>query len=174
VVLVDDELRALRHRIKNDLQLVGGLIRLELAATSDATAQQALQAVDRRVLAITLSYANDAAGALDARAYLEELCRALPNVALTCEGDRTLATTTLTRVGIMLAEMCGTAAGGADVIVANDGPKLRIDVRRRTRGDAAGAWLSGFSRELVTSLSRQLRATFEEPDADRIVVTVEP
>jgi hypothetical protein len=179
VVPVDNELRALRHRIKNDLQLVGSLIRLDLSTTSDAAAKHALEAVDRRVIAITLSYVGDADGPSSLRAYLEQLCRALPEVALTCDGDPKLASTPLTRIGLIVSEICGTAPAGSVVNIATDGTgdgaKLRIEARRRARAEAGGgAWLTAFSRELVTSLVRQLHGTFEEPEADRIVVTVAP
>jgi two-component sensor histidine kinase len=172
VVLVDNELRALRHRIKNDLQLVGSLIRLELSETRDATAKRALETIDRRVLAITLSYVSDVDGTLPLRGYLEELCRSLPDVAFSCNDERTLSTTSITRLGIIVAEVCGTSGHGTDLSVTGEGAKVRIDARRR--GSETSAWLTGFSHELVKSLARQLRGTFEEPDANRVVVTVEP
>jgi hypothetical protein len=172
-VVVDDDLRAVRHRIKNDLQLVGSLLRLEIAATTDAAAKSALESVDRRVLAIMLSYVNDASGVVPLRGYLEELCRAVPGVTLTCD-ERSLSPTPLTRIGLIVSEIVSTAGSAVDVRVTGDS-KLCIEASRARKADGdPGVWLVGFPRDIVTSLARQLRGTFEEPDRDRIVVTVTP
>jgi two-component sensor histidine kinase len=70
-------LKEINHRTKNNLQLIVGLIQLQIRRTTDQEARTALTDTSRRIMSITAVheklYQSDEVGAVDAKAYLSQV-----------------------------------------------------------------------------------------------------
>jgi PAS domain S-box-containing protein len=71
-------LREINHRVKNSLQLVSGLLNLQMASIDDASAKAMLKDASDRIAAVARVhyrlYQSDRFSTLDFAAFLEELC----------------------------------------------------------------------------------------------------
>lgn len=156
-----EDTRALVHRIRNDLQLVSSIIHAEMSVASTDEARAALSAMDRRMLAINLSYAGAEATHVHLPRYLRDLCQALGHSLGDCP-DRSIGSVAARRLGMIAAEALGSANRAAEVRLVSRENALHVDVTREkaeaARGTAvmADPWMTGISRELVVDLLRQL------------------
>jgi len=108
----------LQHRVRNNMQLVYGMLGKQLADTTDEAGQRGLKAIARRVRTLAQVYdhllGNEITRTTDFGAYASSLCNSLaeiqgvPNeaVKLTCESVQVmLDLDTVTALGIVLAEL---------------------------------------------------------------------
>jgi len=119
-LLVDKNLLAeeLQHRVRNNLQLVGGMIEDQIKQTTDQNSRVGLGGVMRRVAALAKVYDHllgiGLSHTVDFAAYADLLCRGLPDmqavgmgsVVLTCDVapmEVDLATTTA--LGLVVTEL---------------------------------------------------------------------
>jgi two-component sensor histidine kinase len=149
--LVEDT-RTLVHRIRNDLQLVSSIIHAEMALALTDEARAALSAMDRRMLAINLSYTGDETTHVHLPRYLADLCAGLGQRLLACP-DRRVDTVTARRMGMIAAEAMGAANCAAELTLVATGGSIEI---RLTRDKSHDAWMTGLCRELVLDLIQQL------------------
>ena len=74
-------LQELTHRVKNSLQLIASIVRIEARSVSSAQGKAALERVSHRITALGQFYSKlteaDTFEAVDAATYLDELCRNL-------------------------------------------------------------------------------------------------
>jgi PAS domain S-box-containing protein len=74
-------LQELTHRVKNNLQLIASIVRIEARSLKSADGKAALERVSRRITALGRLYSKlteaDTFEAVDAATYLNELCRDL-------------------------------------------------------------------------------------------------
>jgi two-component sensor histidine kinase len=108
----------LQHRVRNNMQLVYGMLGKQLADTVDEAGQRGLKAIARRVRTLAQVYdhllGNEITRTTDLGAYANSLCHSLaeiqgvPNdaVMLTCESVQVmLDLDAVTALGIVLAEL---------------------------------------------------------------------
>ncbi len=107
----------LQHRVRNNLQLVSGMLSRQLTQTSDADGQRGLKAIERRVATLAQVYdhllGNEMTRTTDFGGYVKSLCRSLgdlqgssQNVTLTCESEPLfLDLDSVTALGIVVAEL---------------------------------------------------------------------
>jgi two-component sensor histidine kinase len=108
----------LQHRVRNNMQLVYGMLGKQLADTVDEAGQRGLKAIARRVRTLAQVYdhllGNEITRTTDFGAYANSLCHSLaeiqgvPNdaVMLTCESVQVmLDLDAVTALGIVLAEL---------------------------------------------------------------------
>ncbi|MGQ0446370.1 MAG: sensor histidine kinase [Beijerinckiaceae bacterium] len=74
-------LQELTHRVKNSLQFIASMVMIEARSLESSDGKAALARVSRRILALAQLYSKlseaDTVAAVDAAAYLKELCRDL-------------------------------------------------------------------------------------------------
>jgi two-component sensor histidine kinase len=108
----------LQHRVRNNMQLVYGMLSKQLADTSDPIGQRGIKAIARRVTTLAQVYdhllGNEITRTTDFGSYAGSLCHSLAeiqgvsndDVTLTCESDMViLDLDTVTALGIVLAEL---------------------------------------------------------------------
>ena len=108
----------LQHRVRNNMQLVYGMLSKQLADTSDPAGQRGLKAIARRVTTLAEVYdhllGNEITRTTDFGSYAASLCRSLAEiqgvsndaVTLTCHCDVVmLDLDPVTVLGIVLAEL---------------------------------------------------------------------
>jgi two-component sensor histidine kinase len=108
----------LQHRVRNNLQLVYGMLSRQLEETSDEVGQRGLRAIARRVSTLAQVYdhllGSEMSRTTDFGSYLKSLCLNLAEiqgvtdgaVTLTCESDAiTLDLDTVTALGIVVTEL---------------------------------------------------------------------
>jgi two-component sensor histidine kinase len=108
----------LQHRVRNNLQLVYGMLTKELGETSDATAQRAFKAIARRVFTLSQVYdqllGTEMGSTMDFSSYLTALCRNMTDVqgpangaiTLHCKSEPILLDLDVTTaLGIIVAEL---------------------------------------------------------------------
>nr|WP_294511302.1 histidine kinase dimerization/phosphoacceptor domain -containing protein [uncultured Rhodopila sp.] len=142
--------RELQHRVRNNLQLVNGMLNEQLKLTAGESEQRALRGIIRRVMTLATVY-DHLLGAgmgsnLDFGAYARLLCENLPElqpkapfpVSLVCQSDElTLDLTAATALGLVIAELVSNSyehafdeRGGSIVVsVRHDGQPDRGVVR---------------------------------------------
>jgi len=81
-------LREINHRVKNSLQLVSGLLNLQMASIDDSSAKAMLKDASDRIAAVARVhyrlYQSDRFSTLDFAAFLEELCDDLAEASGVC------------------------------------------------------------------------------------------
>jgi hypothetical protein len=152
---VVEDTRTLVHRIRNDLQLVSSIIHAEMSVASTDEARAALSAMDRRMLAINLSYTGDETTRVHLPRYLGDLCAALGQRLGACP-DRSVGTVTARRIGMIAAEALGSANRPAELALVTSGRSLRFSVTREKKAGKQDGWMTGLCRELVLDLIQQL------------------
>jgi len=137
----------LQHRVRNNLQLVYGMLSKQLDDTPDAAGQRGIRAISRRVSTLAQVYdhllGSEMTRTTDFGSYLKSLClnlaeiQAAPGggVTLNCDSDAiVLDLDVVTALGIVVAEVVTNSYDHA----FPDGRKGSISVSvRRENGDAA-------------------------------------
>jgi two-component sensor histidine kinase len=108
----------LQHRVRNNLQLVYGMLSKQLKETEDHTGQMGLKAIARRVSTLAQVYdhllGNEMSRTTDFGAYVRSLCSSLQEIQgppatgiiLTCQSaPLALGLDTVTALGIVLTEL---------------------------------------------------------------------
>jgi two-component sensor histidine kinase len=169
------------HRIKNSLQLVASMLRLQRARLADPGVAAALDEAVARVGAVAQAHAalqgSTDLRTADAGAMVEDLCRFVgglnAEVQVTClrEGDTTLDAERAIPLGLMVSELLTNAVrhaypqgapGTVEVRVAGAGEALEVEVRDHGRGMEGDATRPGsLGRDLVRTLSGRIGAAIE-------------
>jgi two-component sensor histidine kinase len=173
----------LQHRVRNNLQLVYGMLSKQLSDTTDEAGQRGLRTIARRVSTLAQVYDNLLGSELtrttDFGAYVKALClnlaevQAAPGkaVTLTCESDRVvLDLDAVTALGIIVAELVTNGYdhafpdGKGDMVVSvrdaqHDGEMATLTVRDNGRGFQPQAESKRHGLGLVRRLVEQLRGT---------------
>jgi two-component sensor histidine kinase len=108
----------LQHRVRNNLHMVHAMLGNEIAQTDDGLRSDGIAAIARRVMTMAQVYdhllGTGMSRTIDFAAYVESLCRALPDtqsavqreVALVCDADPlTLDLDLVTALGMVVAEL---------------------------------------------------------------------
>jgi two-component sensor histidine kinase len=173
------------HRIKNSLQLVAGMLRLQRGRLAEPAVASALDEAVSRVNAVA-----EAHGALqrspdlrnaDAGAMVAKLCRLAgrlnPDVTVSCtqSGDTHLEVDRAVPLGLVVSELLTNAlrhpygpgqAGAVQVRVAGTSEVLEVEVRDDGSGmPAGGGRASSLGGDLVRTLSARIGATVETESA---------
>ncbi len=133
-------IREVDHRVKNSLQMVMGLLRIQARKVADAATRQALQTAVMRIQAIaqvhSMLYARNAGGTVAFREYLGEICAFLGETLgvdgrrrkLTVDADAVEVSTDL---AIPLALVTAELVTNAFRHAFGDGPgRVRVCFRR--------------------------------------------
>jgi two-component sensor histidine kinase len=173
----------LQHRVRNNMQLVYGMLSKQLADTPDEVGQRGIRAIARRVTTLAQVYdhllGNGITRTTDFGNYAVSLCRSLaeiqgvPNsaVQLTCDSTNVmLDLDAVTALGIVLAELVTNSydhafpdgTGSINVTVrapANDDGMATLTVRDSGQGFDAKAGNKRHGLGLVRRLTEQVRGT---------------
>ena len=108
----------MQHRIRNDFQLVYGMLSDQIRASTDADAPRGIRAIARRVMTLAQIYDHllgaELSGTVDFNGYLESLCASFgasqsaehPEVKLTCRGEPVvLDLDSATAMGLVISEL---------------------------------------------------------------------
>jgi two-component sensor histidine kinase len=108
----------LQHRVRNNMQLVYGMLSKQVADTPDEVGQRGIRAIARRVTTLAQVYdhllGNEIARTTDFGIYAKSLCQSLAEIqgipsdaiALSCDSERVmLDLDAVTAMGIVLAEL---------------------------------------------------------------------
>ena len=119
--LLDDKTvmaRELQHRVRNNLQLVHGMLDKQLQSTKDAEGREGISAIARRVMTLAQVYEHllgtGMTRTIDFGGYLSSLCASFealeyvqhPKIALTCHSEPViLDLDTVTAMGLVVSEL---------------------------------------------------------------------
>jgi two-component sensor histidine kinase len=116
----------LQHRVRNNLQLVCGMLSKQLQNTIDEGGKEGIGAIARRVMTLAQVYdhllGTGLSRTIDYGAYLSSLCSSFealevaqhPNVALTCHWESVmLDLDTVTALGLVISELISNSYGHA-------------------------------------------------------------
>lgn len=172
----------LQHRVRNNLQLVLGMLSRQFAQTEEGSAKDAIGAIARRVMTLAQVYdhllGSEMNRSIDFGEYLKSLCVSLqdlqrgqhPNVRLHCLADKiVLDLDTVTALGIVAAELVSnaylhafTTGTGTIAVTLRQDPKGG-SVTLSIVDDGVGFEDSGDSKRhglgLVRRLAQQVRGT---------------
>ncbi len=133
--------RELQHRVRNNLQLVHGMLSRQLLSTTEVTAKDGISAIARRVMTLAQVYENllgtGLSRTIDFGKYLSSLCSSLedmwssqqPGVALNCRPTSImLDLDSVTALGLVASELIANSyahafpggTGSIDVSLAPD------------------------------------------------------
>jgi two-component sensor histidine kinase len=173
----------LQHRVRNNLQLVYGMLSKQLDDTNDKPGQRGIKSIARRVSTLAQVYdhlnGNAMAATTDFASYVTSLCRDLAEVqgasasgiVLTCDSESiVLDLDVVTALGLVVAELVTNSydhafpggKGSAHVSVrrtAGDADSASLTVRDSGTGFTAGAEGKRHGIGLVRRLVEQLRGT---------------
>jgi PAS domain S-box-containing protein len=178
-------LREVNHRVKNSLQLVSGLLNLQVAAADDETARHHLRDAAHRISAVAQVhqrlYRAEQFRSLDFGSFLSELCGDLARGAgeprtidVAVDSDLIeLPVDQAVPLGLIANELVTNAIKHAGA----DAARIRVSLVRETDGlllsvaDQGPGLPPGFSLDrstglgmrIVSALIRQLRGTIEIP-----------
>ena len=137
----------LQHRVRNNLQLVYGMLSKQLDDTPDTAGQRGIKAISRRVSTLAQVYdhllGSEMTRTTDFGGYVKSLClnlaeiQAAPDgsVTLTCDSDAiVLDLDVVTALGIVVAEVVSNSYDHA--FPGGAGGSIRVSVRH-TEGDVA-------------------------------------
>lgn len=174
----------LKHRVRNNLQLVHAMLASHLKLAVGAEAQTSMQGIIRRVVTLAEVYEQLLGTGLgkevDLGAYLSALCGSLPRlqglghdrIRITCRTDTVrVDLDTVTAMGMVVAEL---VANSFDHAFPSGRGTVTVDLRRAAREDIATLTISddgaGFAEQpgskrhgvgLVRRLVEQVRGTDE-------------
>lgn len=142
----------LQHRVRNNLQLVYGMLSQQLGDTDDEAGQRGIKAIARRVTTLAQVYdhllGSEMTRTTDFGGYVKSLCVSLaeihgppPGVTLTCESDAVvLDLDAVTALGIVVAEL---VTNSYDHAFPSGTGSITVSVRH-TPGESSLATLSVF------------------------------
>lgn len=185
------------HRIQNSLQIVGGMLRMQLRTTTDAEVRAQLEEALSRVSAVALVHRrlhrSDSPETVDLDVYLRELMADI-GASLGAEWARQMKidlhpvatpTEVAMSIGLVLSELVlnaakyayDGAAGPLRVELADRPQGLRLEVRDWGRGDAVAKPPTGggLGTRLMAGLIDRLKGSLERTSASpglRVVVSV--
>ncbi len=135
----------LQHRVRNNLQLVYGMLNKQIDDTADKDGQRGIKAIARRVSTLAQVYdhllGNEMTRTTDFGGYVKSLCRDLAELQTGPEGAVTLSCDTeqlildldvVTALGIIVAEL---VTNSYDHAFSSGGGAAKVSVRRDA-GDA--------------------------------------
>jgi two-component sensor histidine kinase len=179
----------LQHRVRNNLQLVYGMLSKQLDETQDNAGQRGIKGIARRVSTLAQVYdhlnGNEMTRTTDFASYVKALCldlveiRGSPDsdIVLTCDSESlVLDLDVVTALGLVVAELVTNSfdhafpnhKGSANVSVrrtADDPDTATIIIRDSGSGFKAGAEAKRHGIGLVRRLVQQIRGTaFVESD----------
>jgi len=178
-------LRELDHRIKNNFQMVAGLLEMQRRTATEPATAQALESVIVRVHSLAQAHAalyapSGDIHAIDFARYVEELCRSLSNslllttiVQLRCSCEAApMATDRAAALGLVINELVTNAvkhafpdgrSGVIEVAFARTEDGWRLTVRDDGVGLPKGSRpTSGIGRRLVDAFARQAGGTLSQ------------
>ena len=178
-------LRELNHRMKNNFQMVAGLLEMQRRMESEPAAARALESVITRVHNLAQAHAalyvpSGEVGTIDFARYLEDLCRSLSEslllntvVHLSCASEPApMPTDRAAALGVVINELVTNAAkhafpdgrsGSIRVAFGRGGPGWRLTVSDDGVGLAtAGDAHRGLGRRLVDAFARQAGGTLSQ------------
>jgi two-component sensor histidine kinase len=138
--------REMQHRIRNDFQLVYGMLSDQLLAGTDTDATRGVRAIARRVMTLAQVYDHllgaELSGTVDFNSYLESLCAGFaalenaehPEVKLTCHGEPViLDLDTATALGLAVSELIANSYAHA---FPDDTGSIGVSLSLNTGGSA--------------------------------------
>jgi two-component sensor histidine kinase len=180
-VLVDE----INHRVKNSLQIVASLFRLQAATSEDPGVRESLHSALWRITAIARIherlYRSTDVAAVDLAAYLRDICADLSALCPQCEiasltdGAILMGTDRAVRVGLLTTELLTNAvkhAGPGRIVVklsqSKDIDSVTLAVRDEGPGLPGGFNLAGGSTlgiKIIGALVEQLGASITAKSA---------
>ena len=173
----------LQHRVRNNLQLIYGMLSIQLAETKDETGQRGIKAIARRVSTIAQVYdhllGTEMSRTTDFGGYTASLCATLADmltpasggIDIQCEADRCLLDLdVVTALGIVIAEVVTNSydhafPSGAGTIrvslrqTATDPGEATLTISDDGAGFAVQAESKRHGLGLVRRLVQQVRGT---------------
>jgi two-component sensor histidine kinase len=173
----------LQHRVRNNLQLIYGMLSKQLDDTADKFGQRGIKAIARRVSALAQVYNHLLGNAMmrttDFGGYVKSLCDSLAEVqatpggavTLTCISEPlTLDLDVVTALGLIVAELVTNSydhafpdGKGATIVsvrgAAGDGDMATMTISDNGRGFTAGREDKRHGLGLVRRLVEQVRGT---------------
>ena len=183
-------LQELTHRVKNNLQLIASIVRIEARSLKDAEGKEVLERVSRRIISLGHLYAKlseaDTFEAVDAATYLNELCRDLI-ASVYKDGDafimlktdiesELLPTDRAIPIGLIVNELVtnavkygfpGDAKGTVMVTLKRVPGELRLTVADDGQGLDPRRADSGLGGRLVDGFAQQLGGQVERKSDSR-------
>ncbi len=187
-------LKEIHHRVKNNLQIISSLLKLQSRSVADRKAQQALDEGRNRVRSMALIHQNlyqdeGNISGIKVEKYLRELVDELVSaysvkneidLELDIE-EMVLDVDELVPIGLIINELVTNtlkyafqdSTGGKIVIRMETTPAnmIRLEVSDNGRGYGENEGASGFGQRLVRSLAAQLDATYEIEHEDGVKIT---
>lgn len=187
-------LKEIHHRVKNNLQIISSLLKLQSRSVADQKAQQALDEGRNRVRSMALIHQNlyqdeGNISGIKVEKYLRELVDELVaayavkneiDLELDIE-DMLLDVDELVPIGLIINELVTNTLkyafpdtnGGKIMIRMNTTPSnmIRLEVSDNGKGYGENEGASGFGQRLVRSLAAQLDATYEIEHEDGVKIT---
>jgi len=174
----------LQHRVRNNLQLVLGMLSTQFAQTKDGPAKQGIGAIARRVMTLAQVYdhllGSEMSRSIDFSEYLKSLCASLqelqqghsPGVTLRCRADRmVLDLDAVTALGIVVAELVSNAylhaftAGKGTIDIALRQCPDNVSATLTVADDGIGFEEAGDSKRhglgLIRRLAQQVRGDIQ-------------
>ena len=185
----------LQHRVRNNLQLIYGMLTRQLDDTSDKAGQRGIKAIARRVSTLARVYDHllgaEMTRTTDFGAYVKSLCANLgeiqasfAKVTLTCDSDVViLDLDVVTALGIIVAELVTNSydhafpdgAGAIDVSVRRDvgnGAVGSMVIRDNGQGFEVKSGSKRHGLGLVRRLAEQVRGTANVASSGGTIWTV--
>lgn len=183
----DATIREIHHRVKNNLQTVSSLLRMQARRSTNPEVKQALGEAERRVATISQVHqelSQNIDETVDFDSMMERLIRMAASAATPDQQIRTTVSGTFGRVdadaasalAVVLAELVtnavehgfvGRNSGSVEVVSRRDDGIAHIRVLDDGSGIPAGAPRSGLGTQIVhTLVSSELRGTIEWGERD--------
>jgi two-component sensor histidine kinase/CheY-like chemotaxis protein len=148
--LLDDKTvlaRELQHRVRNNLQLVHGMLDKQLQTTNDSTGRDGISAIARRVMTLAQVYdqllGSGMTRTIDFGAYLSSLCSSFaaleyaqhPKIVQTCHCERViLDLDTVTAMGLVVSELIANSYAHA---FPDGAGSITVSLSMNPQGDEA-------------------------------------
>ncbi|HET7716014.1 MAG TPA: histidine kinase dimerization/phosphoacceptor domain -containing protein [Bauldia sp.] len=177
-------IKEINHRVKNSLQLVSSMFRLQAQAASDPALIQALQAAAGRVSAVARAherlYRDSNVRVVDLSAYLTDVCHDLIAVVSPCtidfkaSGTVRMGTDRAVLVAILVGELITNAAkhayrGGAGLITVRLDPEAEAAALVAVRDDGVGL-PSDFDFNVESGFGMRLVRAFLQPTGAELIL----
>jgi len=179
-------LQELTHRVKNSLQFIASMVRLEARSNNSVEAKAALERVSHRITALGQLYSKLCVEAVDAATYLDELCGDLiasvhkeGSTSIVLKTDiesELLPTDRAIPIGLIVNELVtnavkygfpGEAKGTVTVTLKRVPGELRLTVADNGQGLDPRRADSGLGRKLVDGFAQQLGGQVERKSDTR-------